>query len=56
MTDQDSQQRPTWAILSQSKPVEEIKEISGVIRVNEFKQFLIIQEGQKEKSTRGGLS
>lgn len=53
MAEKDEQRRPTWVILAKSKSVESVPEKSGIVRVGDYKQFLIIQKGEKENSTRG---
>lgn len=48
----DQDDKPTWVILARSHKVDSIPDKPKVIRVNEYKQFLIIQKDE-EKKTRG---
>jgi len=47
----DNNIKKTWVMLCQSRKVDTLPEKSKVIRVNDYKQFLIIQE-DKDKRTR----
>lgn len=46
----DQDDKPTWVILARSHKVDSIPDKPKVIRVNEYKQFLIIQKDEEKKT------
>ena len=56
MKEEASGKIPTWVILSQSKPVASCPEKSGIVRVNDYKQNLTLQQHQQESGKTKRMS